>query len=247
MAVDHDLSSRSLLVFSAWIFVPNGFRGSLIETRMSGTKTLHWRRADLATRDVWQQVWCAGRTLQGSTRLVISLNVAAEAGSTLYVAGYRLETGSIPTAAQDADECSGRRRSRWLTLRRLRLKIGDHLIARGKHRRADRLIERGLSLYLHDLAFYVRYARNASAAAAWSAAVDRWMLATRAAFGMADCHRMMAASLRQSGRWEGAATVIHTAMKLFPDDLAIREEAASISTARGRHIEAARHRRSPSS
>ncbi len=251
-SIEHALPSRTLLVFSVWVFVPGDFRGFLIEARMSGAKPLHRRKVDLSKRDVWQQVWCAGRTTRDATRLAMSLNVAADAGSTLYAAGWQLETGSIPSERLSAAESGDRGGQRFalMTLRRLRLRMADALIRRGKHRRADRLIERGLSLYPHDLAFYFSYARNASAGGDWTASVDRWTFATRAAFGIADCHRMLALSLRKTENPTRAAAIIDGALRLFPDDFAIRAEAATLAEVCGHHAEAARlratmHRREP--
>jgi hypothetical protein len=92
------LDANAVHVFSAWVWVPSGFRGVRIGAAI-GHFRLGWRDADLDRRECWQRVWVAARIPDGYRDLMMGLVVEGPVGDRLWSAGRRLEAAPLPGPA----------------------------------------------------------------------------------------------------------------------------------------------------
>lgn len=89
------LDPDAVHVFSAWIWIPRGFRGDRVGAAI-GHFRYGWRDADLSVRETWQRVWVAAK-IPGSYRdLMMGLVVTGPEGEHLWSTDRRLEAGPVP-------------------------------------------------------------------------------------------------------------------------------------------------------
>lgn len=92
------LDANAVHVFSAWVWIPAGFRGTRVGAAI-GHFRLGWRDADLDTRECWQRIWVAARIPATYRDLMMGLVVEAPEGDRLWSAGPRLEAAPLPGPA----------------------------------------------------------------------------------------------------------------------------------------------------
>lgn len=92
------LDPGAVHAFSAWVWVPAGFRGERIGAAI-GHFRLGWRDADLGLRECWQRVWVAARIPDSYRDLMMGLVVVGPVGDRLWSAGRRLEAAPLPGPA----------------------------------------------------------------------------------------------------------------------------------------------------
>ena len=89
-------AERSLVVLSAWLWLPSNFAGQRVDLRFRDLTALHDRYGDLRKRDMWQQIWVAARIAKGMESLEVCLHADSRLGDRLYLTSWHLENGSIP-------------------------------------------------------------------------------------------------------------------------------------------------------
>ena len=90
------IDSGGDFVFSAWIRVPEGFRGRLVYSHILDCPRVSIWTADLKSCGCWQRAWIAATAPPGARSIVCEVIADAAIGATFRSASWCLERGSQP-------------------------------------------------------------------------------------------------------------------------------------------------------
>jgi hypothetical protein len=94
-----NLTPAAVYVASAFVWLPDQFKGDGVGLAMHGTPRLYRSGANAKMTGVWQFVWAVTRTVNENPFAFPMLYVAGPAGTMLFTSGWRLEAGAIPSVA----------------------------------------------------------------------------------------------------------------------------------------------------
>jgi hypothetical protein len=90
------VESGGEFVFSAWIRIPESFRGRLIAVQLPGCPSSAWWSADLLSRARWQRVWVAATVPVKARDVACEIYADGALGSAFQSASWCLERGGRP-------------------------------------------------------------------------------------------------------------------------------------------------------
>ena len=94
--IDTELPPRTLVVFSTWIWIPESFKGSVIDVFFTNIPAGFFSLANLERRATWQRVWASSRVPKDKTQVAVGIRVTGFKDDTIYVGPWRLESGCVP-------------------------------------------------------------------------------------------------------------------------------------------------------
>jgi hypothetical protein len=91
------VESGGEFVFSAWIRIPESFRGRLIAAQLPGCPSSAWWSADLLSRARWQRVWVAATVPVEARNVACEIYADGALGAVFQSASWCLERGGRPS------------------------------------------------------------------------------------------------------------------------------------------------------
>jgi hypothetical protein len=90
------VESGGEFVFSAWVRIPENFRGRQISGQLPGCPSSAWWSADLKSRACWQRVWVAATVPAEAREIACEIYAEAAIGTVFQSASWCLERGGRP-------------------------------------------------------------------------------------------------------------------------------------------------------
>jgi hypothetical protein len=90
------VESGGEFVFSAWVRIPQNFRGRLVAAQLPGCPSSAWWSADLVSRAHWQRVWVAATVPVEARNVACEIYADGALGSGFQSASWCLERGGRP-------------------------------------------------------------------------------------------------------------------------------------------------------
>jgi len=90
------IASGGNFALSAWVQIPEGFRGRRITMLLSGFSSIAMWAADLKSRARWQRIWVTANLPLGANNITCALIAEGGVGEVFHSAAWSLERGNRP-------------------------------------------------------------------------------------------------------------------------------------------------------
>lgn len=91
-----DLQPGSVVVFSAWVWIPESFAGSRVDAWFANLPVLQGYKADASRRNVWQRTWVTAVVPRGTQDVQAAVRSSGPQDSAIYISSWTLESGCLP-------------------------------------------------------------------------------------------------------------------------------------------------------